>query len=58
MMDRESDMADNGTAYPVGLYPQREGLYDPNTRYLVWEPEDVARIINLLRGGDDEQSYE
>jgi hypothetical protein len=32
----------------------REGLYDPNTRYIVWEPDDVARIINLLQGGDED----
>lgn len=45
-------MADDGEAYPIGLALQREGLYDPSKRYLVWEPEDVNRIIALLQGAE------
>lgn len=51
--DRRDGMADRGESYPVGLIPQREGRYDESCRYLVWEPEDAARIIRLLNGDDD-----
>lgn len=42
-----------GKSFPVDLTIAREGLYDETACYLVWEPEDVERIINLLRGGED-----
>ncbi len=51
--DRQIGMAERGESYPVGLVPQREGLYEESSRYLVWEPEDVARIIRLLAGPPD-----
>jgi hypothetical protein len=54
LFERCDRMADHGDSYPVDLTIQREGLYDPDMRYIVWEPEDVQRIINLLQGGDDE----
>jgi hypothetical protein len=53
MMDRQVEMVETGKAYPVDTDIGREGLHDPTMRYLVWEPEDVARIIHLLQGGDD-----
>ncbi len=53
LIDREREMAEAGASYPVETDIDREGLHDPDLRYLVWEPEDVARIINLLQGGDD-----
>lgn len=54
LFQRCDDMAANGTSYPVDLVIQREGLYDSNRRYIVWEADDVARIINLLQGGDED----
>lgn len=49
------EMVHTGSSYPVDLTIAREGLYDANCRYIVWEPEDVARIINLLQGGDEDR---
>jgi hypothetical protein len=48
------DMVRTGKSYPVDLVVAREGLYDSTSRYIVWEPDDVARIINLLQGGDED----
>lgn len=53
LSDRQDEMADTGKAFPMDTGVDREAYYDPDTRYLVWEPEDVARIIHLLQGGDD-----
>ncbi|MGW6121485.1 hypothetical protein ACWFRF_20755 [Nocardia sp. NPDC055165] len=53
LLEREDEMNVTGAAYPVDTDIGREGLHDPAMRYLVWEPEDVARIIHLLQGGDD-----
>ncbi len=50
MIGRHEGMAAYGDSYPVDLTISREGMYDPNTRYLVWEPDDVRRIVNLLLG--------
>ena len=44
LWDREREMAENGTAYPVDLGCGREGLYDATTRYLVWGEADVREI--------------
>lgn len=58
MWDRQREMTDTGAAYPVDLSIGREGYYDPDTRYLVWEPDDVRRIVHVLQGGDDEKDDE
>jgi hypothetical protein len=58
MIEREDRMVQRGASFPVDLVIQREGLYDATRRYLVWEPDDVRRIINLLQGGDDERDDE
>ncbi|MFE3052337.1 hypothetical protein [Nocardia sp. NPDC059239] len=56
LFERERAMDTTGVSYPVDLDVDREGYYDPDTRYLVWEPDDVRRIVHLLLGGDkDEQ---
>lgn len=50
-----TEMDEQGTAYPVDLQIDREGYYDPDSRYLVWEPDDVRRIIALLQGADKDE---
>jgi hypothetical protein len=55
LFDRQEEMDAGGTSYPVDVSIDRDGLYDPTDRYVVWEPDDVRRIINLLQGGDDEK---
>ncbi|WP_280465624.1 hypothetical protein [Nocardia brasiliensis] len=45
LFDRELEMQESGTAYPVDLVCAREGLYDDTTRYLVWEEADVREIV-------------
>jgi hypothetical protein len=55
MWDRQREMVESGAAYPVELSIGREGYYDPDTRYLVWEPDDVRRIVALLLGADKDE---
>ncbi|WP_280448444.1 hypothetical protein [Nocardia brasiliensis] len=45
LFEREREMDEQGTAYPVDLGTDREGLYDDTTRYLVWDVEDLAAIV-------------
>ncbi|PEH74626.1 hypothetical protein CRM89_00295 [Nocardia sp. FDAARGOS_372] len=45
LFDRQHEMEQQGTAYPVDLATDREGLHDDTLRYLVWEPEDVRDIV-------------
>ena len=42
-----------GTTAPLDLTPVRDNYCRATTRYLIWEPEDVQRIINLLEGKDE-----
>jgi hypothetical protein len=58
LFERQEAMDTVGTSYPVDVSIDRDGLYDPTDRYVVWEPDDVRRIINLLQGGDDEKDSE
>ncbi|MFC4373280.1 hypothetical protein ACFO5K_04125 [Nocardia halotolerans] len=58
LIERRRDMAATGATYPVDTAVDREAYYDPDTRYVVWEPDDVARIIHLLQGGDDQKDDE
>lgn len=48
MWDREKDMWDNGTSYPVNTDYGREGYFDDTMKYLVYEPEDIASIFGEL----------
>lgn len=45
LFDRQHEMGQQGTAYPVDLATDREALYEDHCRYLVWEPDDVRDII-------------
>jgi hypothetical protein len=40
-------------SYPVETDISRDGMYNPESLYLVWGAVDVERIINLLHGHDD-----
>lgn len=53
LWERQREMYRTSISYPIDTDIGREGLHEPDTQYLVWEPEDVARIIHLLQGGDD-----
>lgn len=54
--NRQHDMAATGATYPVDLDVCREGYYDSTIRYLVWEPDDVRRIIALLQGVEKDEA--
>jgi len=43
-------LADSTVSYPAESDYGREGLYDDNIVYLVYEPADVDHLIGLLRG--------
>lgn len=46
-------MADSSVSYPANDTIQREGLYDPHSVYLVYEKNDVDRLIGRLKEGYD-----
>ncbi len=55
LLGRRNEIDEDGTSYPVDLDVDREGYFDLDSRYLVWEPDDVRRIIHLLQGGDKDE---
>lgn len=59
LWDRERELyADTAVTYPMDLSIGREGMYEPDSTYLVWEPDDVKRLINVLLGNDDPKDFE
>lgn len=49
--DRLNAMAENpAVSYPPEYVYGRHGLYDDDRLYLVYEPADVEKLIDLLRG--------
>lgn len=45
LFERHREMDEQGAEYPIALDVDREGLYEDDTRYLVWEVADVAAIV-------------
>lgn len=45
MFDREIDMRENGTSYPVNPHYGRDGLFEEEQKYLVYEVADIASIV-------------
>lgn len=44
MFERQHEMNESGAEYPVDLMAGRDGLFDDEMRYLVWDESDVATI--------------
>lgn len=55
LIDHKEGMAYDGESHPVYLGMFHEFPYDSTTRYLIWEPDDVRRIIDLLQGADKDE---
>lgn len=47
---RLDEMADSGASYPVQKGAGRDGLFDPDDLFLIYEPDDVAYIAGRLTG--------
>lgn len=53
-IDRLDEMyEDSSVSYPTEKHYGREGLYDDEKLYLVYEPADTAALIAALQGNDD-----
>jgi hypothetical protein len=49
LWQREEDMRANGASYPVDTAYGRDGLFDDNIRYLVYDEADIVSIVRDLR---------
>lgn len=49
LFQREEDMRVNGTSYPVDSLYGRDGLFDDDIRYLVYDEADIVSIVQDLR---------
>lgn len=45
MWDRQDEMLEKGSSYPINTGYGREGLFDDDAKYLVYEAADIASII-------------
>jgi hypothetical protein len=49
LWQREEDMRDNAASYPVDSLYGRDGLFDDDIRYLVYDEDDIVSIVKDLR---------
>ena len=48
---RMDDMLENGASYPINTMAGRDGCFDDDELFLVYEPADIEQLITLLRMG-------
>jgi hypothetical protein len=48
LFNHEEDMRENGTSYPIDFCFGRNGLFDKDAQFLIYEPEDVIKLRDLL----------
>ena len=53
-VERLEEMREKGVSYPMDTTCQREGLYDADALYLVYEPSDIQTLISVLTEGPEE----
>src|SRR4051812_22218193 len=46
--DRYGDMYERGVSYPLNTLLERDGMFDPDPLFLVYEPDDLRALIALL----------
>lgn len=46
---RLDDMLENGVSYPLNTETTRDGCFDDEELFLVYEPADIDRLVMLLR---------
>lgn len=49
LWQRQDDMLANGTSYPVEAHYGRDGMFDDDARYLVYDAADIVSIVQDLR---------
>jgi hypothetical protein len=49
-VDRLEDMINNGTSYPVQNSIVRDGLFENDAHFLIYEQEDVKFITSKMKG--------
>lgn len=49
--NKRKDMRVNGTSYPVNEDYGREGLFEEDQHFLIYEPADIASIMRELNTG-------
>jgi hypothetical protein len=47
--DRLEDSLVNGTSYSINKHTSRDGMFDEEAIFLVFEKEDLEFLINLMR---------
>ena len=48
LVDRQYEMLEKGSSYPINQYEMRDGCFDDNDIFLVFEKEDLKRIKELI----------
>jgi hypothetical protein len=46
--DRYDDMAERGVSYPLNTLLERDGMFNPDDFFLVYEADDLRALIALL----------
>lgn len=46
--DRLEEMLANGVSYPMNTDTMRDGFFDPDDLFLVYESDDLEKLISLL----------
>lgn len=49
--DRFEEMRDKGTSYPMESDWYRDGLYDPDTLFLLYDTNDLGNMVALFGAG-------
>ncbi|WP_155291669.1 hypothetical protein [Rhodococcoides fascians] len=45
MWEREDDMLTNGASYRVDMVHARDGLFDANAKYMIYEAGDITALL-------------
>lgn len=53
MADRHEDMLENGTSYPINRSEMRDGCFDDDDIFLIYEKEDLKMIKELMERAMD-----
>lgn len=51
LFGRMYEMLEKGTSYPLDQALAREGLHEPDDKFMIYEKEDVEYIISELKRG-------
>lgn len=48
-VERLEDSLNNGTSYPINNNSSRDGFFDENAIFLIFEKHDLIYLINLMK---------